>query len=292
MSNVAGESFGINDECYKVSKPVLLDFFNTELQLSITKIEQLGTGSVYCQIIDKIFPGTFNIGAVKWGAKFDYEFVENYKILNNAFRKNGIQKNLEVDKLVKCRLLDNTEMCQWIRKYFELHYSGQEYDPVARRGGQDLHYILGGGKVGPVKKVTTSEPSNRPATASNKPRPAASGSAVSNKFGAKSGGDTAKLEEQVAELSSNNQILDKEREFYFGKLRLIEEMIQKNGLEAHPLGDTVLKILYAGEDEDIDVTAEGNVVINSGGQTIVHKVDMAAVKGYNTDNKGEDAMQE
>lgn len=61
--------------------------------------------------------------------------MENYKILNNAFRKNGIQKNLDVDKLVKCRLLDNTEMCQWIKKYFELHYSGQEYDPVARRGG-------------------------------------------------------------------------------------------------------------------------------------------------------------
>lgn len=61
--------------------------------------------------------------------------MDNYKILNTAFRKNGIQKNLEVDKLVKCRLLDNTEMCQWIKKYFEIHYSGQEYDPVSRRGG-------------------------------------------------------------------------------------------------------------------------------------------------------------
>ena len=43
--------------------------------------------------------------------------------------------------------------------------------------------------------------------------------------------------------------MDKEREFYFSKLRLIEEMIQKNGYETDPLGDTVLKILYAGEDE-------------------------------------------
>ena len=71
----------------------------------------MGTGSVYCQLIDKIYPGTFSMAGVKWGAKFDYEYVENYKILNNAFRKNGIQKNLDVDKLVKCRLLDNTEMC-------------------------------------------------------------------------------------------------------------------------------------------------------------------------------------
>lgn len=65
---------------------------------------------------------------MKWGAKFDYEYVENYKILNNAFRKNGIQKNLDVDKLTKCRLLDNTEMCQWIKKYHDIHDNGNEYD--------------------------------------------------------------------------------------------------------------------------------------------------------------------
>jgi RP/EB family microtubule-associated protein len=97
--------------------------------------------------------------------------MENYKILNNAFRKNGIQKNLDVDKLVKCRLLDNTEMCQWIKKYFELHFSGQDYDPVARRGGQDLYYIMGGNKVANMPKAgqrTFGQPaaaSGRPATA-------------------------------------------------------------------------------------------------------------------------------
>jgi len=48
MSGVQGESFGINDECYKVSKAVLLEWFNSELELSLNKLEQLGTGSVYC----------------------------------------------------------------------------------------------------------------------------------------------------------------------------------------------------------------------------------------------------
>jgi len=49
----------------------------------------------------------------------------------------------------------------------------------------------------------------------------------------------------------NNEVLDKEREFYFGKLRLIEEIIQKKGFEGNAMGETVLKILYAGEDEEI-----------------------------------------
>ena len=85
----------------------------------------------------------------------------------------------------------------------------------------------------------------------------------------------------MAELQSNNQILDKEREFYFSKLRLIEEMIQKNGYEAHPLGDTVLKILYAGEDEEMDIDPSGDLIISAGGQRIVHTVEKQAdfIKG-------------
>ena len=81
------------------------------------------------------------------------------------------------------------------------------------------------------------------------------------------------LSTQVSELQANNQILDKEREFYFSKLRLIEEMIQKNGYETDPLGDTVLKILYAGEDESMDINPEGNLIISAGGQELVHKIE-------------------
>jgi len=193
--------------------------------------------------MDKIYPNTFNFGAVKWNAKFDYEYMENYKILNNAFVKNGVQKNLDVDKLVKCRLLDNTEMCQWIKKYYELHYTGNEYDPVGRRKGQDLHYILGGNKVAAPPKVSekkptekigggTTAPAMRPATGTG-PKTFAKAPTSGPKFGGASaaaaitGGSASvsKLEQQVTELQNNNQILDKEREFYFSKLRLIEEML-------------------------------------------------------------------
>ena len=54
-----------------------------------------------------------------------------------------------MDKLVKCRLLDNTEMCQWIKKYFEIHYGGQEYDPVARRGGAICDFTQQGTGMAP-----------------------------------------------------------------------------------------------------------------------------------------------
>jgi RP/EB family microtubule-associated protein len=48
--------------------------------------------------MDAIYPNTFSLAKVKWGAKFDYEFVENYKILQNAFDKNGVKKHIDVRK--------------------------------------------------------------------------------------------------------------------------------------------------------------------------------------------------
>lgn len=59
----------------------------------------------------------------------------------------------------------------------------------------------------------------------------------------------------------NNETLDREREFYFGKLRDIEEMLQKRGLEQDPLASEVLKILYASEQEQVAVDEQGNLTI-------------------------------
>lgn len=44
--------------------------------------------------------------------------------------------------------MDNLEFLQWMKRYFDINYSGEPYDAVGRRKGQDLYYILGGNKVG------------------------------------------------------------------------------------------------------------------------------------------------
>ena len=46
--------------------------------------------------MDAIYPGTFSLAKVKWGAKFDYEFIENYKVLQNSFAKNGVKRHIDV----------------------------------------------------------------------------------------------------------------------------------------------------------------------------------------------------
>jgi len=67
-------------------------------------------------------------------------------------------------------------------------------------------------------------------------------------------------------MQENNQVLEKEREFYFMKLQYIEQALKLNGMEDNAVGSGVLNIMYAGEEDqvtvnettgDIEVLAEG-----------------------------------
>ena len=62
-------------------------------------------------MLDCLYPGTFHFSKVKWNAKHEHEFVENYKVLQQAFDKNGIKRHIEVSKLVKAKYQDNLEFC-------------------------------------------------------------------------------------------------------------------------------------------------------------------------------------
>ena len=53
---------------------------------------------------------------------------------------------------MKAKYQDNLEFCQWIKRYFDLNYSGEPYNALQRRKGQDIFYIMGGNKVAPPRK--------------------------------------------------------------------------------------------------------------------------------------------
>ena len=68
----------------------------------------------------------------------------------------------------------------------------------------------------------------------------------------------------MQELKLQNDTLDKERDFYFSKLRDIEMLLQARQLTDGPgkeLGDDILKILYAAEEEKVEVGAGGDLTI-------------------------------
>lgn len=58
--------------------------------------------------------------------------------------------------------------------------------------------------------------------------------------------------------------LEKERDFYFAKLRDIEVLLQANQDKQTPLTENVLKILYASEEEKVVINEDGTLEISGG----------------------------
>merc|ERR1719253_583285 len=141
-----------------VSRSELLGWANDFFDLNLAKVEQCANGAVYCQIIDACHPGTVNMRKVNWMAKSDHEFIPNYKVLQSAFDKNGIERHIDVDKLIRAKYQDNLEFLQFIKCYAEKEgsYMNSGYEASIARDGKPLQpWAKAGGFTAP--KLTEKE---------------------------------------------------------------------------------------------------------------------------------------
>ncbi|KAG8447245.1 hypothetical protein GDO86_014637 [Hymenochirus boettgeri] len=272
-----------------LSRHDMLAWINESLQLNMTKIEQLCSGSVYCQFMDMLFPGSVVLKKVKFQAKLEHEYIQNFKVLQAGFKRMNVDKIIPVDKLVKGKFQDNFEFVQWFKKFFDANYDGKEYDPVAARQGQETAPapVLPAPVLNKPKKTlsaTTADDScggrtegkaSRPdptpdlkkmakiapqrtvpaqrTTVTNKPAPG-----INKKPATVGNGDeeSAELIQQINVLKITVEDLEKERDFYFGKLRNIELICQENEGESDPVLQRIIEVLYA-TDEGFVIPDEG-----------------------------------
>uniref|UniRef100_A0A8C5MUZ1 Microtubule-associated protein RP/EB family member 1 n=1 Tax=Leptobrachium leishanense TaxID=445787 RepID=A0A8C5MUZ1_9ANUR len=262
-----------------LSRHDMLAWINESQQLNLTKIEQLCSGSVYCQFMDMLFPGSVTLKKVKFQAKLEHEYIQNYKVLQAGFKKMGADKIIPVDKLVKGKFQDNFEFVQWFKKFFDANYDGKDYDPVAARQGQETAPVpmmpapvlnkpkkpqssissddgcTGSEGTAPGRVQATESkkvlklapqklaPAQRPAV-NTKPAPGlVKKSAVGN-----GEEESAELIQQINVLKITVEDLEKERDFYFGKLRNIELICQENEGESDPVLQKIIEILYATDE--------------------------------------------
>lgn len=136
------EDFGMMNQAYHVSRTDIILWINTLLKLKLHCIEQLGTGAVHCQLLDYYFPGSLSMGKVSWKAKTSWEFVSNFKVLQQGFDNLGLKKKIDVEKLTLAKYQDNLEFAQWIKRFCDVNGSTpeEEYDGPKRRNGQGLVY--------------------------------------------------------------------------------------------------------------------------------------------------------
>ncbi|XP_028055920.1 microtubule-associated protein RP/EB family member 1C isoform X3 [Camellia sinensis] len=240
-------NIGMMDSAYFVGRSEILTWINSILKLNLSKVEEGCSGAVHCQLMDAVHPGIVPMHRVNFDAKNEYDMIQNYKVLQDVFNKLKITKvdfliyasrvsfvslekvlHIEVNKLVKGRPLDNLEFMQWLKRYCDsvngrvLH----SYNPLERReaskGGKDVN-----------KKSTSWQPSTRSSTAAPKTQTShntrrndvnATNQSVKASRPSSSGGPA--YNEQIAELKLSVDSLEKERDFYFAKLRDIEILCQ------------------------------------------------------------------
>ncbi|EMD39482.1 hypothetical protein CERSUDRAFT_45712 [Gelatoporia subvermispora B] len=241
------------------SRTELLAWLNDLLQVNYSKVEQCGTGGAYCQIMDSIF-GDVPMARVKMNAKHEYEFIANFKVLQNIFRAHKVDKPIPVEKLVKCKMQDNLEFLQWIKRFWDTNYGGQGYDPVGRRRGAPTDTPA---TIAPLAPSSSrSSAANLHAGAA---RSAGGRTPVGHRAGSTQPNEAVQaLQTQLREMSTHLEGLEKERDFYFAKLRDIEILVQQQleVLEAEAKDDPVMrdiqKILYSTE-EGFEVPEAGAV---------------------------------
>ncbi|XP_045148226.1 microtubule-associated protein RP/EB family member 1-like [Echinops telfairi] len=237
-----------------LSRHDMLAWINECLPSNLTKIEQLCSGAAYCQFMDMLFPGSIALKKVKFQAKLEHEYIQNFKILQAGFKRMGVDKIIPVDKLVKGKFQDNFEFVQWFKKFFDANYNGKDCDPVAARQGQET--AVAPSLVAPVlnkrkKPLSTSSAApQRPAATPETATPAKAGPGEVEKDPAVGNREeeAAELMQQVNVLKVAFEDLARERKFCFGKLRHIELICQENEGEDDPVLQKIAEVLYATEE--------------------------------------------
>ncbi|XP_027197986.1 microtubule-associated protein RP/EB family member 1 [Dermatophagoides pteronyssinus] len=250
-----------------LSRHEMLNWVDESLEADFKKVEELCSGAAYCQFMDMLFPGSIQLKKVKFRTNLEHEYIQNFKLLQAAFKKVGCDKEIMINKLVKGRFQDNFEFLQWFKKFFDANYDGRDYNPYEARGRQPMgsanasnHSASGIGGGGRTIGMMNSKPAvvqshqprafvptnNKIVQSSTRPSGYSNNNVRKNDIDT----DVKKLDEKMNELSLLNDTLARERNFYFSKLREIEVLCQNESTnEAEKeIKDQILNILYAVED--------------------------------------------
>ena len=161
----------------------------------------------------------------------------------DTFTRHQLDRSIPVESLVKCKMQDNLEFLQWTKKFWDQYYPGGEYDAVGRRKGAP---VSAGGPAPRAPSGSARRPGGT--TPTTGPRPGGAKAAVG-------GPASAALQQEVATLKETVVGLERERDFYFSKLRDIELLVQQ-AVEEDPelekaedgLVKQIQTILYSTED--------------------------------------------
>ncbi len=184
------------------------------------------------------------IHKVKFNTHQEHEFIQNFKVLQAAFTLNGVDKYIPVDRLIKLKFQENLEFLQWVKKFWDTNYPGGHYDAIGRRAGKSVAEPSSRPQASRMTSMATA--STRPTNTIRSTEPIRSRPAQPISSGMNDQKYQALMKE-ITELRLTVDEVEKERDFYFGKLRDIEIEVQKVSPD-DTFVQAVSAILYMTED--------------------------------------------
>ncbi|KAL2244250.1 microtubule-associated protein RP/EB family member 1B [Sesamum indicum] len=261
-------NIGMMDSAYFVGRNEILAWINARLQLNLSRVEEAASGAVQCQMMDMVYPGVVPMHKVNFDAKTEYDMIQNYKVLQDVFNKLKINKHIEVNKLVKGRPLDNLEFLQWLKRYCDSVNGGimnENYNPMERRtkGGKEKNLKGSQKNFKSLQTNNSLNPGSCDGTGSNKISGAKQGKSGGVETGANSSVEIQALTKELTDMKLSIDLLEKERDFYFAKLRDIEILCQTPQLENLPMAVAIKRILYAADEKESALTEAQEIVSGS-----------------------------
>lgn len=58
------------------------------------------SGAAYCQFMDMLFPGCILLKKIKYNAKLEHEYIQNFKVLQASFKRMNVDKVRRLKRFV------------------------------------------------------------------------------------------------------------------------------------------------------------------------------------------------
>jgi RP/EB family microtubule-associated protein len=237
----------------------LISWVNRLLSLKYKRIEDVSNGAAFCQLVDVVHPNTVPLARVNFRAKLPHESMENLKILQETFTKNNILEPVDVSACSRGHYTATLHLLQYLHQYITMSGCSTGYDGPARR--RHFHCTDPDGRPPPkgpglatsVKGVPVLNKSLKlslRATHGDAAPSLAPGS-PDVPAGEGSGPSVGELQKAVTSLKKGNQklkeevdLMTQERDFYYEKLRKVEDFCQDNERPGDDTYQKILDILY------------------------------------------------
>lgn len=209
---------GTGHDAFKKSKGSILSWINGFYGIGYEKVEQAWDGAICCQIMDSLFPEVMSTAMwkkVRWDVVNQCDAEKNWKIVQQVLIKLEIKWKIPIAGLCDANFKQNLEFMQWMNHLFGIAYKQTEYDALSRRtkGKQsDPKIYVADEKSKNTLKLKTARKKKYKKSAAGKGKTATPTTKKGNP-------ESVKIETQI-------DTLEKERNFYFTKLREIEIMCQ------------------------------------------------------------------